>query len=348
MTQIYKNVGNQEIDITFDASVESASEITVNVLFPDRTTTLTWLLSDVNNSLINNIIFRHTTENNELTQDGVYILTTQLTLAGVEVPSKVITITVFDQEDIVIIHDTDLLVIKSQLGYPLEDNIVLDDDQIKTICIRRALEDYFKKFPKVVDVEQVTGFETETTFDFPTDLTFGVKDVRVVNKGSVTSKTDSFWTLIKYNNLYGDVKGLGTRGKYGTGYSFDSYGLSNSFLQRDVVQSVINETTIKYRVNPSARQLFVYSELEGIINITWASYSYNFNEIKFEQKKDVIDLSGAYLKLHLADTSGITSDATQDVTINSDELRTQATETMTEIYEKWATYPDIIVVRDSR
>jgi hypothetical protein len=93
--------------------------------------------------------------------------------------------------------------IKSIAAFPSASMLLLDDDQIKSFCISRALQDYFTKFP--LKAEYQTSTNAESTYDFPDAYTIGVLDCRVVDMGMVGGTGSSFWDILQYNTLSGNT-----------------------------------------------------------------------------------------------------------------------------------------------
>jgi len=243
----------------------------------------------------------------------------------------------------IIVPESYMRQIKSCLGYPLQDNIILDDNQIKDLCIERALKRYFIKFP----LEEIADFISSgsiTEVDFPDDDTFGVLDVGVVNRGYAGDiSTSGFWSVYAFNNLYSPKKAWNV-GKYGTNYAFSMNGMGDYENNLQVLGSQFNKATINYNVNSATRKVTVFSEIMGTCQIKWAKKSNNFAHVIYEQLENVILLSQAYLLEHLADTSGIT-DNPDDEKFNPDALKTKADERFEKVKTLWNGIPDVIVIK---
>ena len=242
----------------------------------------------------------------------------------------------------IIVPENYMRQIKSCIGYPLQDNIVLDDNQIKDLCIERALKKYFIKFPiEVIYDFIVSGAVTEVSF--PDDDTFGILDIGVINRGFAGDiSTSGFWSVYAFNNLYSPKKAWNV-GKYKTPYQFSMNGYGDYETNLQVLGSYFNKATINYNVDIKNRKVSVFSEIQGNCQIKWAKKSNNFSYVSYEQIENVILLSQAYLLEHLADTAGIT-DNPDDEKINAESLREKANDRFEKVKALWDAIPDVIVI----
>lgn len=241
----------------------------------------------------------------------------------------------------VTISDAFLYQIKKVLAYPSLDNIVLSDDQIKSLCVFPALHDYFRKFP--IEVTEQYTINGQFEQDFPDTDTFGVVDTRIVDKGGVSGTGEnSFWNLYLWNQISG--KGSFNSGDYGTKYNFNGNRQQN-FLQRNVGRSIENLGTYKYFINYKDRQVEAYSSADAKIDITWAKTSSDFDDVRYVYQFDVIKLAQAYLLEHFADTSGLVTDTGAELAVDVDSVRTKANDLKTEIMDKWNEIPSVILMK---
>ena len=243
-----------------------------------------------------------------------------------------------------IIIDTDNLnLIKKVLGYPSTDNLLLSDLEIKAFCVYPALREYFVRFPlKTFDEMEITG---STEISFPDSNTFGLLDVRVVGRGIESGSGNSFWDIVKYQNISG-ISGNG-RGAYGIP-GYNPNGIIQQRLEKLQLDQTIRKqySTTKYRVDEVEEKLYVYSTSSGKLNVTWAKWSTSFSDVKWSKQMDVIKLSQAYLLEHMADTTAILEDGTVEVSINSGDLKARADELREKVYEKWNEYPEIMLLHN--
>ncbi|MCP4650367.1 MAG: hypothetical protein GY853_09860 [PVC group bacterium] len=243
----------------------------------------------------------------------------------------------------VTISDLDINLIKAALAYPVADDILLSDDEIKAFCVYPALLEYYTKFPIIEKHNEYISSDTELTIDFPDNYTFGAVDARIIDKFSTTtSSSSSFWELVNWE-------------KYGYGSSAGLYGIKGynpgSLRQANFTQYQAKQAQQKYtqivtiRVDPDNRNVKAYTNITGQVYVEWAKYSLNFNNIRFQQRMNVVKLCQYYLLRHLADTSSIIADSNLDISINSDELKTKADELREQVTEVWEQYNDIILIK---
>lgn len=243
----------------------------------------------------------------------------------------------------VTISEDNLKLIKTRLAYPSADKILLTDAELKAYVIKHALDDYFVKFPKIS--EAVYTITNESEIDFPDSNTFGVLDVRIVGKGYTSVSGGSFWDLVllqcmgitePYNSsMYGSkIRGYNPSGLRQTRY-----------MNQMVNDSTTNLATYKYRVNQNERKLYAYSSLSATLNVTWALWSEDFSDVHFQFKWDIIKLCQAYYMQYIADSSGLISDSTQEVTIDVERLSENSKQILEEIRDKWNEYPSALILR---
>lgn len=243
----------------------------------------------------------------------------------------------------ILIDEVDLWQIKKVLAFPDANNLLLSDDQIKIFCIYPALQEYFRKFP--VEQEYQTPINGELILNFPDELTFGVKDGRVTDLGIIGGTGTQFWDLVYYQQVMQTSVFRKGSGAYGIkGYNPNGINQLRD-LQRYNMKSYQNlYTTIKFKVDYQNRTANCYSSQAGVLNLVWAKYSNNFNDVKYTYKPFVYMIAQAYLLEHLSDTAGILSDAALDVTINIDALKSRAQELREKVKEVWDAHQDIILL----
>ena len=247
----------------------------------------------------------------------------------------------FDSDTTATITEYWLNLIKIKLGYPSVDKIILTDAQIKSYCIYPALREYFTKFPIEVTEEHSVSTSTDNEIDFPDTDTFGIIDARLVGKMTTLGSGSTFWDLVYYNSMNLDVS---KSGYYGIdGFNPNSKKQAVAMLKQAIATQA-NEATVHIRVDEPNRKLYLGTNISGKCNVTWAKSSEDFDDVKFVYKMDVVKLSQAYLKEHLADTTGMIT-KNLEVDVDSDRLKSEANELRREITEKWAEIPHIVVIR---
>ena len=248
----------------------------------------------------------------------------------------------FDTETTAIISDYWLSQVKKVIGYPnADDTILLTDIQIKSYCIYPAIREYFTKFPIQVTEEHSISTSTDNEIEFPDTSTFGVLDARLVGKMTVSGSGTSFWDLVYYNAMNLNVSKSGYYGIKGFNPNFKK---QMTAMQKQAIATQANEATIDIRVDEVNRVVKLHTNINGKANVTWAKFSLDFDDVKYVYKNDVIKLSQASLKEHLADTTGMIT-KNLEVDIDSDRLKSEALEMRREVAEKWAEIPNIVIIR---
>jgi hypothetical protein len=234
-----------------------------------------------------------------------------------------------------------LIQIKKVLAYPKISTLVLTDDEIKQFAVFPALTQYFIRFPKQETIELETN--DLKVVDFPDTYTYGLVDCRVVDVGTFGGTGSQFWDIVAFQRfgVSGSSRSYGRRG-------FNPGGI---YQQRLVAQQAMKSqqnllATIKFNVDYPNRQVTVYTSTTGKINITWAKYSTDFEDVLYQRKFDVIQLAQANLLDHVADTFGIISDGSLDVNINVEAIRTRAKDLRTETMDKWLSFPSVILLKN--
>lgn len=241
----------------------------------------------------------------------------------------------------IIISETFMKQVKKVMAYPTCPNIILTDDEIKDLCIRQAMQEYYVKFP--IKERYSQRISEYVAIDFPDEETYGVLDARVTDKLTSEGSKSSFWDILRYKHLTG-LNNRGRTGQYNTSYNFN--GLSQTWYdKKQALDTVQNQMTTSYNVNYQTRQLECYSSADADITITWAKFSNDFATVRYAYQYDVITLSQGYLMEHLANTAGFVADGNLDKNVDIDAFRTQSEAKLEKIHDKWLEIPDIILVR---
>jgi len=188
----------------------------------------------------------------------------------------------------VTISDDYINEIISILGYPLlnfeDDDFELDKDDIKTLVITPTLREFYKWFPLPVYEEQyISG---SFSIDFPSDAVYNVIDARLnANAISGIQNANPFVNSFNYTNNY-SIQGYN---KFGTPYS---YGYENSnIIEKSLQYTKMNvDRSFKCKANLFTRKLEGYTNRQGVLSITWASFSWDFSNIPFDRINEVIML----------------------------------------------------------
>jgi hypothetical protein len=343
MSNIYSNQVGADLNFILNVDLTGISLVEIEITKPDATS---WLLSTASGLTITDLLtgtLSYTTVTGDLNIAGTYFCNFFITDAGTRLYSGNSTLSIYKLTDTIIIHERWLDQIKKCIAYPDVDNLLLDDTQIKNFCVFPALHTYFNKFP--ILSEQTQSINGEVFISFPDDETFGIIDARIVDVGLVGGTGTGFWDIVAFNTYsspYITSKSTGAYGKKG-------YNPSGLIYQKDIQRQTLKSqqnmyTTLKTRVDHANKRLIAYSSISGTLNITWAKYSSDFDKVKNEYKLDVVKLAQAELMIHLANSSAILVDSGLEVSINTDYLKSSASELFTEVKEKWDQIPDMILL----
>jgi len=248
--------------------------------------------------------------------------------------------------DDVVISDEWLNQIKKILMYPLKDNVLLTDAEIKEYCVKPALDEYSVKFPYRESAEYSYSTSSETEIDFPDAATYGVVDARIVGKGFYPGTGSSYWDLVAYNSIGGGSV-LSGNGTYGRKFGYNPNGLKQQYLTKMQEAATMNNiSTSSIRIDDENRKVYVFANASGKANITWAKYSRNFENVRFVYKHDVVRLAQSYLLFHLADAVGLVT-SNSEITVNVSDVKSRADELRTKVMEKFDAIPDVIVIRQT-
>lgn len=239
------------------------------------------------------------------------------------------------------ISQDDFDLVRSYLGFPAVNNIILDDTKIADLCIYPALLKYFEFFPIEERYEQI-AFQM-VTVPYPPDA-FGIIDARFVGKdGFGTNRSSStFLDIVRFQAM--GQSGM-TKGSFGTNYGFgglEFQWMSNKMLRNSLTN---NSETFKIYNNKSKKQLEVFSSMKATLNVTWAKASNNFNDVQFLEKMRVIDLAASYLLKNLKNVGSIMEDNDTTKKLNIAELKETADQLETKVLEYWQAIPHIFIQR---
>lgn len=242
------------------------------------------------------------------------------------------------------IQQKHLNLIKKVLAFPDVDELLLDDNQIKDLCIQPALQKYFTKFP-IKDMTTIPiGSGVEIEVPFPDNTTFGVIDARITDVGMIGGAGGSFWDIVQFQAFQSNAI-RGKTGAYGQRNYNPSSLQQSTENKRHQYKSYQNAyVTNKITLDIDNKKLLVYTSNSGRLNITWAKYSEDFDNVRYERQLDVIKLCQAELLQQLVDSASILVDSGSEVTINTDALKDRAEKLFEEIETKWNEWPDIVYI----
>jgi hypothetical protein len=241
------------------------------------------------------------------------------------------------------IDDTTLRRIKSKLAYPLLDEGVLDDEELKIYSVKPALDEYFRWFPKQERLQQdVSG---SFTVDFPDTYTYGIVDARLspVTNGNINSITGNrildIVTVNRYGGRYSYSDGI-----YGTRFHFSGINRARE-VERQLRNMELGKTdNSRVIVIPEERKVGGYTSESATLSIIWAKWSEDFTDVRFERKEEVIELAQAYMLQHMSDVVGLISNPNIDLDIDAGELQSKAEDLREKVLESWKEFPKVVVL----
>jgi len=240
------------------------------------------------------------------------------------------------------INDQWLNQIKAIIGYPKITKLILTDEEIRNLCVEPALREYFKKFPKREVYEQWISRDTVYTIPFPDSYTFGVLDAKITDRRTATvGSQSSFWELIKFQQFGGSNITL-----YGVkGFNPNALRQSNitQFQGLNAYRKVYKTEFLD--ISLEDREIRVYTNNEGTIQIDWAKYTNDFADVMYQQIKNVIKLAQAYILRQASDLTSIMTDSGLEIAMNPDIMKSRADELETKVFEEWEAIQDIVLIK---
>jgi len=235
-----------------------------------------------------------------------------------------------------------------ELGYPMMTVEKLPSglnsyENIKNVFFKKALEKYFEFFP--VKTEQSVNLSGSSDFeiDFPDpEYTFGVLDARTGDRFQVSTAGgivgNPFIDLRQIRSM--NSSGIG---KYGTPYSYGSestYGYEKA--ERQASYNI--DRAFRITVDYDNRKLRGYAFNGGLMSITWANYSYDFNDVLFDKRDDVVKLASSFI---LRSFANITQLQNTDTVNNLDGgwMEARAEELKQEVMTKFQNHTKVVLLR---
>lgn len=102
--------------------------------------------------------------------------------------------------------------------------------------------------------------------------------------------------------------------------------------------------SIKIICDKHQRALVGYSNMQVRLAITWAKYSFNFSDIPFQWKQDVVKLAQSGVLMYFG-TIRQQSTAGLPVDITGDSFVEQAKQLKEEVLTKWQNYTKSVIFR---
>jgi len=243
----------------------------------------------------------------------------------------------------VTIAEKDFNLIIAHIGAPtldlVEDEFPLKEDDIKTLFIVPALEEYCRMFP--ITSDETKTFQGTLEIDFPDDQTYGLVDGRYttinnVNAGGFQMSSNPFGNMLQMStqtsSLYSGAK---------NSYGYNSEQFTRNFQMDSKINSLKASDVMIDQVN---RKLICFTNVASVLYLKWAKYSENFNDVRYEYKKDVRELSASYLLqwwgnlLEMGNTDLPSS-------LDGDSLKSRGEDLEKKIVDKWEKVPKVAGMR---
>lgn len=237
------------------------------------------------------------------------------------------------------ISDSDYFEILVEIGYPIvkEEDLEFTRADIENYFIFPAMRDFFSWFPKIE--LQTTYVASRFTFPFPDDKTYGIIDARINTTFTGNGRTSSPFV----NSLMFKQSSSGSR-MYGTD---NDYGVQEArFMERSYGKALTNYVKVhRIDIDPVLKTLTGYTNINGELNIQWAKYSTDFNDIPFKRKNEVINLAKSRILRGFAMLrSQINSDTGVD--FNTSDFISRADTLEQKVMDKWQGMSKVAIIRN--
>jgi hypothetical protein len=211
---------------------------------------------------------------------------------------------------------------------------------IKELFIRPAIQLYFTYWPKIFKDE--LPINQRVNIPFPNEHVYGIAQARVALMQNANS-----WSNNPFLNeiLRRQVSSLSSYGL--TPYGRDPYITQATLIKEQTEQmSYISlRKAGNFIVDNDERCLKGYSNVAGVLIISWAQYFWDWDKIRFEHTEDVIKMCKVYA---LRFVGGIRSqsDPNTGVTIDGSSFLEQADKLEEEVLtNRWEGRVPVVVLR---
>jgi hypothetical protein len=234
--------------------------------------------------------------------------------------------------------------ITAALGTPILDlaeDLLIDEEMVKELFIRPAMQLYFTYWPKTLKNEY--PITQQVQIPFPNNNVYGIAQARVA-----LNQNANAWSRSPFLN---EVlrKQVSSYGSYGVqpGTRRDPYITAGTLIKEQTEQlSYISlRKAGNFIVDTDERCLKGYSNVAGILIISWAQYFWDWGKIRFEHTEDVIKMCKVYA---LRFVGGIRSqsDPNTGVTIDGSSFLEQADKLEEEVLtNRWEGRVPVVVLR---
>jgi hypothetical protein len=183
--------------------------------------------------------------------------------------------------------------ITSALGTPildLKEDLLIDEEMIKELFIRPAMQLYFTYWPKIL--KQDYPITQQVQIPFPNNNVYGIAQARVaLNQNANTWSRSPFLNEVLR-------KQVSSYGSYGVqpGTRRDPYITAGTLIkeQTEALSYISLRKAGVFTIDTDERYLRGYSNVSGILVVSWAQYFWNWDKIRFEHVEDVIECCKMY------------------------------------------------------
>jgi hypothetical protein len=232
--------------------------------------------------------------------------------------------------------------ITASLGTPILDlaeDLLIDEEMVKELFIRPAMQLYFTYWPKLLKEE--LPINQNVNISFPNGHVYGIAQARVALMQNANA-----WSNNPFLNeiLRRQVSSLSSYGR--TPYGRDPYITQATLIKEQTEQmSYISlRKAGNFIVDTDERCLKGYSNVAGVLIISWAQYFWDWSKIRFEHTEDVIKMCKVYA---LRFVGGIRSqsDPNTGVTIDGSSFLEQADKLEEEVLtNRWEGRVPVVVL----
>ena len=138
--------------------------------------------------------------------------------------------------------------------------------------------------------------------------------------------------------------GRSGRGMYGTR---NDYGFSTAMIsRRSETQAMIDtKRAFKWRVLENQRKVVGFSNVVGILEITWAARSSSWEYVAFSQQSDVVKLCQGKVLEYFGRLRHQLIAPDSPAELNGEILIERSKELLEQVYEKWKNFSVPIIMR---
>jgi hypothetical protein len=234
--------------------------------------------------------------------------------------------------------------ITASLGTPILDlaeDLLVDDKMIKELFIRPVMQLYFTYWPKILKNEY--PITQQVQIPFPNNNVYGIAQARVALMQNANT-----WSRSPFLN---EVlrKQVSSYGSYGVqpGTRRDPYITAGTLIkeQTESLSYITLRKAGNFIVDTDERCLKGYSNVSGILIISWAQYFWDWDKIRFEHIEDVIKMCKVYA-LRFVGGVRSQSDPNTGVTMDGSSFLEQADKLEEEVLvNRWEGRVPIVVLR---